>query len=159
MIFRARAIVGWAKGAFWFARTHPKPREGEEPKYQQRERSTLEAQLDRAAHELRQRHEQWVLKAHQRERQRQEELAARHEQARKDWELGYNDGFAGRPFDCLKAVEDSRFSSTVGDMTEARESGGSLSDSERSATGLNNPQRRATPSREARMPASRCGAG
>jgi hypothetical protein len=66
------------------------------PKYQHRERSTLEAQLDQAARELRHHRDRRQLEERQSERQRQQEQAAHDEQVRMDWQRGYDDGLAGR---------------------------------------------------------------
>ena len=98
ILLRPQALVRVAKAALSHVHTRQERHEVEEPKYQHRERSTLEVQLDQAARELRQQRDRWELEERQRERQRQQEQAARDEQARIDWQRGYDDGLAGRPF-------------------------------------------------------------
>jgi hypothetical protein len=97
MFFRPLAMVVLAKAAVLArAYTRRKRKEVEEPKYG--ERWTLVANFEQAASELRQQHAQWALQERQREQQRQQERADRDGAAHKEWERGYDDGLAGRPF-------------------------------------------------------------
>jgi hypothetical protein len=98
ILFRPQPLVRFARAALSHVHTRQPRQEVEEPKYQHRERSTLEAQFDQAARELRQQRDRWELEERQREQQRQQEQAARDEQVRMDWQRGYDDGLAGRPF-------------------------------------------------------------